>query len=375
MFKLHVLQAKWGDSLLLEFGEDRPKYILVDGGPKGAYEANLEKKLGNISSSGGVLDLVILTHVDSDHVEGLLKLTNGLKESRPENIHRPIRVVSFWHNSFSDSLGVGSRVESLFTMFRTTRAVMIDSDPKIERLVTSISQGDQLAEDAKKLDIPRNQNLPRSLVCSDDKDSVTVDDMVLHIIGPTRENLSKLEQEWEKWLEEEGLAVSYSTVMSRSEVTVPNLSSIMILAEYNGKSILLTGDGHVDDLTEGLEKAGLLRRGETITVDVMKVPHHGSRHNVTSEFFKRVMADIYVISASGRYGHPNIQTLEYIVQAAKADNRSIKILATNETSKMRELCQKYGESSPNHSLKTMPKTENCIVIDCLNGTSVFEKVK
>ena len=43
MFKLHVVQAKYGDALILSFGTSaKPRHILIDGGPSGNYAADLE---------------------------------------------------------------------------------------------------------------------------------------------------------------------------------------------------------------------------------------------------------------------------------------------------------------------------------------------
>ena len=43
--------------------------------------------------------------------------------------------------------------------------------------------------------------------------------------------------------------------------SVPNLSSIVVLAELGGKSMLLTGDARGDKILEGMELAGLLETG------------------------------------------------------------------------------------------------------------------
>jgi len=62
---------------------------------------------------------------------------------------------------------------------------------------------------------------------------------------------------------------------NRKKVTTPNLASLMFLAEENGKSILLTGDGHGDDILKGLAHHQALDANERLQVDVLKVQHHG----------------------------------------------------------------------------------------------------
>jgi len=48
-------------------------------------------------------------------------------------------------------------------------------------------------------------------------------------------------------------------------------------------------------------------------VDVLKVPHHGSIRDLDTDFFERIPAKEYIISANGRFSNPDIPTLEMIV--------------------------------------------------------------
>ena len=42
MFRLHVVQADYGDSLILEYGlASAPEYALIDGGPADVYTSHL----------------------------------------------------------------------------------------------------------------------------------------------------------------------------------------------------------------------------------------------------------------------------------------------------------------------------------------------
>ncbi len=50
-------------------------------------------------------------------------------------------------------------------------------------------------------------------------------------------------------------------------------------------------------------------------VDLLKLPHHGSCRNNTAELLTRVTADTYVISADGKHGNPDLETLERLAEA------------------------------------------------------------
>ena len=75
MFKLKIIQANFGDSFLVEFGsDDDKKYFLVDGGPKHTYSNHLRYVLQYVSQDNGRLESIVISHVDEDHITGILDL-------------------------------------------------------------------------------------------------------------------------------------------------------------------------------------------------------------------------------------------------------------------------------------------------------------
>ena len=91
-----------------------------------------------------------------------------------------------------------------------------------------------------------------------------------------------------------------------------------MLAEQNGKTMLLTGDARGDNILAGLRTANLLTDTKPCAVDVLKVPHHGSDNNVTKEFFAKVTARHYVFSGNGQHGNPERATFEMLFEARRA---------------------------------------------------------
>jgi hypothetical protein len=57
----------------------------------------------------------------------------------------------------------------------------------------------------------------------------------------------------------------------------------------------------------------------TLAVDALKVPHHGSVHNVDADYFETIVADHYVVSADGKYDNPDVATLK-MISAARPDD-------------------------------------------------------
>jgi hypothetical protein len=171
----------------------------------------------------------------------------------------------------------------------------------------------------------------------------------IFIIGPFPEDVEILRDEWDDWLDnnEKTLeqirrqAVRDQRELGQSEidrlmqpmlaqaqvfgdrgtVTPPNLASIMLLVEEGSKTLLLTGDGHADDILKGLDHHDKLDNDEHIHVNVLKLQHHGSEHNITAEFCEQVTADQYVVCGNGFSGNPEIGVLELIVNARKRNDK------------------------------------------------------
>lgn len=88
--------------------------------------------------------------------------------------------------------------------------------------------------------------------------------------------------------------------------------------------MLLTGDARDDHILAGLDAAAIAKDGKT-HVDILKLPHHGSIRNIRAEFFEHVTADHYVISADGRHGNPETDTLELIADGRADDDFTIHL--------------------------------------------------
>ena len=84
-----------------------------------------------------------------------------------------------------------------------------------------------------------------------------------------------------------------------------NDASVVLLAEVAGVRLLLTGD------IEPAGQAALARALPGLRVDVLKVPHHGSRHQ-DQGWLDSLGARFAVVSvgADNDYGHPSAEVLD-----------------------------------------------------------------
>jgi beta-lactamase superfamily II metal-dependent hydrolase len=363
--RLRVIQAAYGDCLILEYGQaERTGHILIDGGPDGVYASHLKPELEAIAAGGkGKIDLMVLTHVDEDHVVGLVDLMSDLATAKGRGTQPFISVERLWYNTFRQMLGKDGDLAGSFSAFAAAPGVPAN----MQHFAFSVTQGEDLWKASEILEVPRNTDFPGGLVSLEGSPRpVELDSLRLWILGPSQPNLKQYEKDWAAWYakhKDHPFGAGASRQAREIDRSVANLSSIMFLAETAGRRILLTGDGRCEDLVEGLKQVGLMGAGG-LHVDVLKVPHHGSDRNNSREFFDQVTASQYVISA-GKHkndGNPDFDTLEWIVEAATQRQEQIQILVTNPNASTGRLEKLYPPASSGYRISYLQPGENSVVI-------------
>lgn len=330
IFSLDVRRARKGDCLMVHYGsENDPGLALIDGGPGHVYQPHLKPRLKQIRDARGLgsdeslpVDLLMLSHIDDDHINGILDLTNELVTAKDAMKPLPVKVRSFWHNTFDDILD-NKPDELLAAVTASFGAASLAGDPDTEGLdpaaamvLASVAQGVRLRDDARKLKFRVNPEFDGKLVMAM-KDGESIDmgkGLNFTVAGPMKPELLALQKEHDAWLKKQkAKKKTKAALASFTDSSVPNLSSIVVLAEVGGKRMLLTGDARGDKILKGLELVGLLDPGGKMRVDILKMPHHGSDRNMARKFFRRVTADHYVFSGNGEHGNPERKTLQMLL--------------------------------------------------------------
>lgn len=323
VFRLHVLPAGIGDALVIDYGcEGALQRVVIDGGVTKAARALVGYLGGDVP-----IELMVVTHIDNDHIAGMLKALGSLAGG--------IRCGEFWFNGFRhlpqsplESMGPveGERLTTYLVEHDVAwnthfggRAVMVhpSNGPPSVRLpgglkLTVLSPGhDQLNELRKKwLTVVQEAGLDPSVPVVEEEP----------IPAGRLERMGGLDVE--------KLAAA-TTPIDRTEA---NGSSIALLAEWSDRSCLLAGDAHPDVLVASLDR--WLGPGVPLHVDVFKLAHHGSKANVTNELMARVKAAAYVFSSSGegRSQHPSDEAVARAIVHAPDD----ALLAFNYRNKRTE---------------------------------------
>lgn len=360
---LNVLQAAYGDCMILKSGSqsessrNNSHHFLIDGGPASTYNAGLKEELQKIREKGGRVDLLIVSHVDNDHINGLLKLMQDLSLQKTSNKRWIIEIDALWYNAFSRT--IGQRIEGrLRDLLRNTRTVF-KTRSRAQMTVRGIREGHDLYQYAHELGIEINPQFNNdTIIVTDKPKELKFGNLKFLVIGPTRKNLEDLRKQWLDWLDRHEKAlktrVDYRLAI-QADKSIPNLSSIMFLAKEEDNTILFTGDGLGEHVIYGLKQARLLGSSRSVHVNILKLPHHGSDRNITRDFFTNVTADKYLISANGRDDNPSFLTLSWIAETAKEQHREVEIILTNNTPNVERFVEKYPKNEYGYKLKLMKK--------------------
>lgn len=336
IFSLEALAAGQGDCLLLHYGDSKTrKLALIDGGPTGVYKKSLrprlEQLLSELAAAGRLeLDLIMISHLDGDHIRGVLDLTDELIEKRQTGAIA-VDATSIWLNTFKD-VGAGARASSVNGEVQAAIASLSGESGKwrgdAEAVVASVPQGQRLRDNVKVLSWTQNPGFDGPVMApAKGGRKVNLGPLALHVVAPLQSQITQLEKRWEK--ETAKLASADKKVVAKAaeylDQSVFNLSSIVCLAELGGKRILLTGDARGDQILDGLRAADLLKEGGTLELDILKLPHHGSDRNVAPDFFEALPARHYVVSGDGTDDNPEVETLEMISAARASDDFTIHL--------------------------------------------------
>lgn len=93
-------------------------------------------------------------------------------------------------------------------------------------------------------------------------------------------------------------------------ITSPNKASLALVWECNGKRILFGGDAIASQLYEAIKKH---YDGNHILFEAIKIPHHGSKNNMSNELSLLVDSEHYFLTGGKKDEGPNYETLAKII--------------------------------------------------------------
>lgn len=325
-FHIELLPARHGDCLWIEYGDPvRPCRILIDGGPAFAYPA-LRRRIEQLPEGDRRIDLLVVTHIDADHIEGAIRLLRDTALG--------LSIGDIWYNAW----------RQLVPKQKGLAPVDLDY---------GALQGEYLSALIQARRLPWNKAFDggpvRAGSAGEPPVRVLAGGARATILSPTEVELERLRDTWESELEGAGLEPdSPEEAMRRlaeakrlapppsfglelpdidelagepfnCDRAVANGSSIALLLEHEGRRCLLLGDAHPDVVEASIMRLPAAALGPRLAVDVVKIPHHGSRNNVSRSLLERLQCDRFLISSDGSYfNHPDPEAIARLIKSGSA---------------------------------------------------------
>ena len=375
---IHFLPAMAGDCFVLEFVNK--ECIIIDCGFKSTYTEYLRPLLIELRDKGCWITLLLITHIDQDHIEGAIAL---LEENGQANNPNVIPIYNVWFNGFFNTLlkrsEFSQRIRALSEEQKQIKEnILNDLLMQVQGESQEISAKYSMSFEelclkngyclnfqfldgtVKRIDINRSQVLTRS---------IPIGACNLVVLSPNDKELDKLadtlnlemirnfgvdyaisedshfmklfelfmEHEAERINREEFISATNENLenwlgtSSMAPMNAINRASIVVEIQYKDLKMLFTGDSDSALWYEYLEEK----------YQVIKLSHHGTAYP-NRALLNHSRADVLLISTNGGRGkrHPEKETL---AQAILAGN---KVLYCNydipQQDILEKLQKKYG---------------------------------
>ena len=294
---IEALKATYGDCIFVTIQDKESVYtIMIDGGTPNTYsfknkkqktEAGpLKHKLSELKKQGRCIDLLIVTHVDNDHIGGIIRWFE-------DDIPSPDFVKRIWMNDDVE-INVAQGLENTSAQAASLKEFMQKHGLSFE---------DQWVKG-------REESFSWGRII---------------MLAPTAEQHNRISKDIAKGLE--------NTVNDRYEVDIKSLidedyvcdnvspendaSMAFLLQTNDGENCLFLGDANIDTILFSLSKMDDLKL--PIPCKWVKLSHHGSKNNFKPELLALINAENYIFSTDGtRFGHPDKEVLAWIIDKTKA---------------------------------------------------------
>ena len=267
---------RWGN---LQGSREEQKVVIIDAG----YASTGEKIIEHIKKhfNTAIVDLLISTHPDADHVGGLATVLNSV-EVKEFWIHQP------WNHN-----------KDLASKFHDGR---ITDNSISERIKNNLEKAYEAVKIAEKMKIPMKEPFQ----------GTTWDNATLTVVGPTLAYYDSLIPEFSRMPEVKGedgfgmIKAGLDSLVEKAKELINNVaewfkdenlddkdttsaqnnSSVILKLEIDGKTCLFTGDAGSTALDYAIPFI------DTTSIKFIQIPHHGSKRNVGPDILNKLLGEI-----------------------------------------------------------------------------------
>lgn len=331
---IEVLPAREGDCIFITVEtEDSPFTIMIDSGVKTTYQFRdrkqcvkngpLKVKINELREKQQKIGLLILTHVDEDHLGGIVEWI-----AKDENALDMIGTILM---NNGDQIPV----------------------PDYSSLLHSIPKGrnlDKLLRDAHK-NVVNQVVKGKVFAIPHGKMTILTPTVASHNVIAEKWNGAVLHKTPTDYGKPIKALLEYN--FTEKDESKTNNSSISFVLETDGRKDLFLGDADIDEVCLSLEELGYSNE-HPLCCKTVKLSHHGSRKNFSSRLLELVKAEVFIFSTNGDYyGHPDKEVFAQII-----DKTCAKVYFNYKDRFEKILCEQDFVEYPNIKNR---------IIDNLNG--------
>ncbi|MGS6472824.1 ComEC/Rec2 family competence protein [Pseudomonas aeruginosa] len=270
-----------GDAIAVRWAEgDGFKVLIYDGGTKASGQRLVNHVKKHYQTNH--VDYVVNSHPDGDHASGLSVVLEQLSVGEVW-MHRPWAHSAIIRDYFRDGRITD---ESLSVRLQTKMAAAY----KLETL--AVAKGIPVSEPFQGSRVgpftvlsPAQDWYVHDLVADFAKSpekkvalEAFTEDALTGLAKAVREAIQLIAEDWDVELLREQVTTS-----------AENESSVILLAQFGNKGVMLTGDGGVQALDQAERYAASQGLALPTLLRFIQVPHHGSRNNVSTSLLDRIV--------------------------------------------------------------------------------------
>ncbi|EOX5558874.1 MBL fold metallo-hydrolase [Yersinia enterocolitica] len=333
--KIKLFNAGNGDAILLESGET---VLFFDGGTTASYQ-KWKFKLELYST----IDAIFITHIDNDHTNGIIKL---LEENGCNLNPKVVEIKSIYFNGVEQILNDEITKSEEYSIEMNQIASL--SDNEIDGQKIGHSEGASLSYIIHKNNYSVNPYVSGKRFCKELIKEFNISNFNIKVIGPSSACLDKMKSCWLNEIKRHKIKrvvlnkshsiafesyisnladthddlsskisfTSHNTISSLAKEkyvrdnSLNNESSICLIVSDENKSILMLGDCHGEQIIDWMNDSEI----SILSVDAVKLPHHGSAKNFPFSLIERIHCGKYFISTNGaKYNHPDESLIARII--------------------------------------------------------------
>lgn len=307
-YEIDMLDVKSADAFLIHFWDDDTTYeyvVLIDGGnyQDGTTIANF---IRTHYGTDKTIDLVICSHCDKDHFGGITYLLEQQKYNRKDNMN----IAQIWINDPAKHVVNGEIKwsQNMTTLTKNVKARSVydlDGHENLFDIIDYLKYQKQISW----YDPFSNANASNQIsICESGLFKIVAPTIEYYesLVPDFRNDLKRKKDGYDSDESQEQIAelkegVVYSKTLDNTDddPSSHNKSSVIVLFQpSDGNKFLFMGDACRDSINN-IPKH-LVRLIEKVYW--LKVPHHGSKHNLDSAVINHIHPNVAYISTES-YGH------------------------------------------------------------------------